>query len=61
MKCPKCGRFVTNVVFTETADHEVKKVEGTCKVHGEVDIKKDWDYDSVHPQSPEECERKNWP
>ena len=36
--CPKCGKWVKNIVATLSELEGIKKVEGECKTHGKVDI-----------------------
>jgi len=44
MNCPNCGRFLGNIVATIIMGDVVKKVEGTCKKCGVVDVTDgDWE------------------
>ena len=36
--CPKCGKWVKNIVATVSELEGIKKVEAECKIHGKVDI-----------------------
>lgn len=36
--CPKCGRFVGNILGTTNDLNGLVRVEGNCKKHGTVDI-----------------------
>jgi hypothetical protein len=56
MKCPKCGRFLKNVMADIDGDNNVTEVEGTCSKHGKVNPT-DWDYEDFFPYSKSEIER----
>lgn len=58
MKCTKCGRFVSNVRFKETIDHDIKEIIGDCKRCGIVDLMDaDWDWEWLHGPT-ENCEAR---
>ena len=43
--CPKCGRFVGDIVGYVSEVKGVTRVEGTCRWHGIVDIThQEWSY-----------------
>lgn len=50
MKCPVCGKFVSNVECAYVGpegEEIIKEVWGVCKTHFEVDLTKSegWDYE----------------
>jgi hypothetical protein len=43
--CPACGKFCKNIIGTANSEKLVK-VEGTCKIHGVVDLTdQSWSYE----------------
>lgn len=50
-RCPKCGRFVSNVKATVNFLDEIVKVKGTCTKHNVVDCtNSDWWYEDFFPE-----------
>jgi len=49
-RCPKCGKFVSEVKVIFTIDEKIE-IEGTCVTHGVVDVTNtaDWWYEDFFP------------
>ncbi len=48
--CPKCGKFVSDVVAHMKAE-QVEKVEGSCKKHGVMNLTgQDWSADDFEEE-----------
>lgn len=42
-QCPVCGKFCSHIVADMSECDGIKKVSGTCKKHGNVDLtEQDW-------------------
>ncbi len=51
LRCPTCGRFVSNVTATVNGFLDIIKVEGVCKRHGWIDATdQEWGYDDFFPE-----------
>jgi len=44
MRCPICGKFVSDCVAIVNGNNDIIKVEGKCKIHGIVNPD-DWEAD----------------
>lgn len=53
--CPKCGKWVGNIVGRINDEVGLIKVAGVCTTHGEVDIShQDWIFDDFWGEDREE-------
>ena len=52
MKCPKCGRFVSNIYALVNGNGDIKEVNADCKRCGVVHPR-DWDYETFFPEVDE--------
>jgi predicted nucleic-acid-binding Zn-ribbon protein len=43
-QCPKCGKFLKQIIATVNGNEEITQVTGICHTHHKVEIK-DWNYD----------------
>ena len=49
-KCPRCGKYLKDVVALVDGFDQVKKVEGKCKKHGVIETN-DWEYWDFYPDT----------
>lgn len=48
MRCPRCGKFLKDVMAQVLNDEMIWRVTGRCAEHGVVEAK-DWDHEDFFP------------